>query len=338
MKLSIAYFNSIMSPDRATYFEIHHDDIDRDFPERQRGKLTFDSTMNRDRIRSKSARVRTATMVNDISDEPDLYHRGSGGYGSKGSRAGSRSTRQKTKSDRRSSPRYTVRRERQYDDHQTVRLDFEDQMNRRQIEDDLRLTNMLNMNGINMNGTTTTDNEPFDNGISGGSSKRRKGRKGTNKSTKSNQSTKSTNDLTNRSKRSRNRSTKSKRSQRDKSDKKSKETATSQRDRQSSRDTAYSKRRERNASQTSKTSNRSQREYLKTWLCDHVGLPQYYDCFVDHGVEDFGMVTEITINELKLMGVHTKKHQLQIQKEITKLRNSIKARKSTDGSSLFDTV
>ena len=189
-----------------------------------------------------------------------------------------------------------------------------------------------------MNGTTTTDNEPFDNGISGGSSKRRKGRKGTNKSTKSNQSTKSTNDLTNRSKRSRNRSTKSKRSQRDKSDKKSKETATSQRDRQSSRDTAYSKRRERNASQTSKTSNRSQREYLKTWLCDHVGLPQYYDCFVDHGVEDFGMVTEITINELKLMGVHTKKHQLQIQKEITKLRNSIKARKSTDGSSLFDTV
>merc|ERR1712061_327782 len=90
----------------------------------------------------------------------------------------------------------------------------------------------------------------------------------------------------------------------------------------------------KNKNRSSQTSNRSQREYLKTWLRDHVGLPQYYNCFVDQGVEDFGMVTEMTVNELKLMGVHSKKHQMQIQKEIAKLRNSIKARKSTDGSSL----
>lgn len=80
----------------------------------------------------------------------------------------------------------------------------------------------------------------------------------------------------------------------------------------------------------------TEKEMFRVWLTNHVKLPQYYDIFVENGVEDFRMVMDMTINELKMIGVHTKKHQLQIQKEITKLRNQMKRRNSA--ANLFDTV
>ena len=79
----------------------------------------------------------------------------------------------------------------------------------------------------------------------------------------------------------------------------------------------------------------TQKETFRRWLTNHVKLPQYYEVFVENGVEDFHMVMDMTINELRMIGVHTKKHQLQIQKEITKLRNQMKRRNSAN---LFDTV
>merc|ERR1719242_565645 len=286
---------AIMSPDRAAYYGLYQG---------HRGKLTFDAAMNGSR--PKSARLRTATMVDDISSESELhYHREYDPKGNTNSRGGRK--RSKTTRHKGASPQPRDQYGSKIGVDQTLKQDFEDEIVRRPIDGDYNV--FQNLSSMELNGDD----------VFGGSAKRRKDRrKGTNKST---QSTKSTNRGTD-GKRSR-----SKRVTRDRPER-------------SKRFQPREKRKDpisvtKNISQTS---NRSQREYLKTWLRDHVGLPQYYNCFVDHGVEDFGMVTEITVNELKLMGVHSKKHQLQIQKEIGKLRNSIKARKSTDGSSLFDTV
>jgi len=66
-----------------------------------------------------------------------------------------------------------------------------------------------------------------------------------------------------------------------------------------------------------------QRFALKAWFQNQVKLGQYFDVFVENGLEDMQIVSDLTDNELNLIGVTKLGHRKKILSEIQKYKQSI---------------
>ena len=63
---------------------------------------------------------------------------------------------------------------------------------------------------------------------------------------------------------------------------------------------------------------------LKKWLTEVVKLPQYYDIFVDNGLDSMELVSHLDkTQDLEYIGIKQKGHQLVILKCINKLLYNI---------------
>lgn len=62
-------------------------------------------------------------------------------------------------------------------------------------------------------------------------------------------------------------------------------------------------------------------EQVKYWLHNVVGLGEYYDLFIDNGLDDIDIVKDISIGELESIGISKLGHRKRIYKEIEHLNN-----------------
>ena len=65
-----------------------------------------------------------------------------------------------------------------------------------------------------------------------------------------------------------------------------------------------------------------EKQKLKTWLEDKVGLPQYFDIFIDAGIEDLATASLLTMETIKGMGIDKIGHQMKILNGIVKLKEN----------------
>ena len=56
------------------------------------------------------------------------------------------------------------------------------------------------------------------------------------------------------------------------------------------------------------------------WLRDRVKLPEYVDLFMENGLDDMSVISDISMKELNLIGITKIGHKMRILKEITKLK------------------
>eukprot|EP01083_Nonionella_stella_P179101 634752_1 len=61
---------------------------------------------------------------------------------------------------------------------------------------------------------------------------------------------------------------------------------------------------------------------LKSWLQNEVGFPQYYDIFMENGIEDLSITSLLTMETIKRMGIDKMGHQMKILRAVTKLNNN----------------
>ena len=71
------------------------------------------------------------------------------------------------------------------------------------------------------------------------------------------------------------------------------------------------------------TKRKKERMKIAEWLANIVRLPQYYEMFMDQGFDDFEIIADITLNDLKEMGIDKIGHRKQILKYATKLKKSV---------------
>eukprot|EP01083_Nonionella_stella_P151616 484673_1 len=60
---------------------------------------------------------------------------------------------------------------------------------------------------------------------------------------------------------------------------------------------------------------------LKSWLEMEVGFPQYYDTFMENGIEDLSIASMLTMETIKSIGIDKIGHQMKILRAVTKLNN-----------------
>ena len=63
----------------------------------------------------------------------------------------------------------------------------------------------------------------------------------------------------------------------------------------------------------------TEKEELRHWFENNVGLSQYYQLFIDHGFEELSVVRELNMTHLEQIGVKKLGHRIRIKQEITKL-------------------
>eukprot|EP01083_Nonionella_stella_P308142 1085950_1 len=61
---------------------------------------------------------------------------------------------------------------------------------------------------------------------------------------------------------------------------------------------------------------------LKSWLQNEVGFPQYYDIFMENGIEDLSIASLLTMETIKRMGIDKMGHQMKILRAVTKLNHN----------------
>ena len=71
--------------------------------------------------------------------------------------------------------------------------------------------------------------------------------------------------------------------------------------------------------QPGSTEEKKEEKTVKQWLENVVRLPQYYDMFINHGFDDLEIVGDMTIDNLKQIGVNKLGHQIKIIKYAKKL-------------------
>eukprot|EP01084_Bolivina_argentea_P027908 51855_1 len=64
----------------------------------------------------------------------------------------------------------------------------------------------------------------------------------------------------------------------------------------------------------------SGQENVKQWLEKSVKLPQYYNLFMENGIEHLSIVSLLTIHTIKAIGIDKIGHQLKILNEVDKLK------------------
>eukprot|EP01083_Nonionella_stella_P288469 981604_1 len=60
---------------------------------------------------------------------------------------------------------------------------------------------------------------------------------------------------------------------------------------------------------------------LQSWLENKVGFPQYYDTFVENGIEDLSIASLLTMESIKGMGIDKIGHQMKILRAVTELNH-----------------
>ena len=63
-----------------------------------------------------------------------------------------------------------------------------------------------------------------------------------------------------------------------------------------------------------------EQQKLKSWLVEKVKLPQYFDTFINNGIEDLETASILTMEGLKAMGIEIVGHQMKILNQVGKLR------------------
>ena len=66
----------------------------------------------------------------------------------------------------------------------------------------------------------------------------------------------------------------------------------------------------------------SEEDQFRQWIEETVGLPQYFDMFVENGVERLSVVMMFTVKELEMVGINKIGHRLQLSKAIDTLNQS----------------
>ena len=61
-------------------------------------------------------------------------------------------------------------------------------------------------------------------------------------------------------------------------------------------------------------SNNTESGKVYKWLNETVGLPQYYDIFIENGFDDMEIISEMTVEHLKQIGIDKIGHQTKILK------------------------
>eukprot|EP01083_Nonionella_stella_P288471 981610_1 len=60
---------------------------------------------------------------------------------------------------------------------------------------------------------------------------------------------------------------------------------------------------------------------LQSWLENKVGFPQFYDTFVENGIEDLSIASLLTMESIKGMGIDKIGHQMKILRAVTELNH-----------------
>ena len=71
-----------------------------------------------------------------------------------------------------------------------------------------------------------------------------------------------------------------------------------------------------------KNNNNNNKVYI--WLRDNVGLEEYYDIFMENGLDDIEILKQINNDHLTQIGVHKIGHRIKIMKYIALLQDSKK--------------
>ena len=73
---------------------------------------------------------------------------------------------------------------------------------------------------------------------------------------------------------------------------------------------------------------------VRRWMNTVVKLPQYLDLFIDNGFEDLSVIQALTVNDLQVMGIEKRGHQIKILQCIAKLKAATtgNAAKTHEGS------
>ena len=58
--------------------------------------------------------------------------------------------------------------------------------------------------------------------------------------------------------------------------------------------------------------NANQRNPLKTWICDTLQLPKYYDLFISEGFDEISLFLELSESDLKELGILKMGHRKKI--------------------------
>merc|ERR1711933_56781 len=71
-----------------------------------------------------------------------------------------------------------------------------------------------------------------------------------------------------------------------------------------------------------KNEHNPKRTQLKAWLHDEVGLAQYFDVFVDNGIEDLSTAKLLTMETLKAIGIDKIGHCMKILHQVAVLNKN----------------
>eukprot|EP00483_Globobulimina_turgida_P011186 UN11207 len=67
----------------------------------------------------------------------------------------------------------------------------------------------------------------------------------------------------------------------------------------------------------------SKKDKLKKWLTDEVGLPSYYNIFIENGIEDLEVAKLITMETLKEMQITKIGHKMKIMQKVAALNANV---------------
>eukprot|EP01084_Bolivina_argentea_P052512 96464_1 len=71
-----------------------------------------------------------------------------------------------------------------------------------------------------------------------------------------------------------------------------------------------------------KQADLKQHKSLQLWLCNGLGLDQYYNSFVEEGFDDMSLLCHLDENRLLKLGVHKMAHRLKLMTAIATLNNT----------------
>ena len=66
-----------------------------------------------------------------------------------------------------------------------------------------------------------------------------------------------------------------------------------------------------------------EQQKLKSWLEDKVKLPEYYDIFIENGIEDLSTASLLTMEGIEGMGIDKVGHQMKILSQVVKLKQPV---------------
>ncbi len=67
--------------------------------------------------------------------------------------------------------------------------------------------------------------------------------------------------------------------------------------------------------------NNDKREQVKYWINNIVCMKEYYDIFVQNGIDDIDIIKDLNMDELIEIGINKLGHRKKIMNEIDKLKN-----------------